>query len=173
MTIIFAPIGIPGCGKSTFINRLVKAGKFPASSVISTDEIRLALCGNLSDQSRNGEVFAYAEEAIVATLLSGRDAYYDATNLTAGSRNRILHLAEQVPGTDVAWIDFDVPFDVCCERNAARPQPVPDDVMNRMLLLHSAVEWSDLARSGVICTPTAATELMEGSRFDTSSKAGS
>lgn len=57
--------------------------------------------------------------------------YVDATNLTPHERQSWIKLAQDY-GYEVQAVFFDVPVEVCLERNQRRERNVPDDVMRRM-----------------------------------------
>lgn len=74
---IVAPVGISGAGKSTLYKN-----RFPTLTRICPDELRKALTGDISNQSRNREVFA-AAYYMLDTILEHDDTrvFFDATNL--------------------------------------------------------------------------------------------
>lgn len=163
--LLVVPVGIPGCGKSTFASTCVNAGLLGPSQVISTDAIRLALCGDIADQSRNGEVFEYAYEAMKTSLDLDLTTFADATNVTAKAQAQMKNLSIDTGhgalGSQILWVDFLISFEEACERNAARRQPVPDEVMASMYLHYSSIDWDDLARWGIVCSPAGAIEYMK------------
>ena len=57
--------------------------------------------------------------------------YVDATNLSPHERHTWMKMAKDY-GYEVHAVYFDVPVDVCMERNQRRERNVPDDVMRRM-----------------------------------------
>src|SRR5262249_60677751 len=57
--------------------------------------------------------------------------YVDATNLSAHDRQGWIKMAYDF-GYEVHGVYFDVPVDVCIERNQRRQRVVPEDVMRRM-----------------------------------------
>jgi predicted kinase len=57
--------------------------------------------------------------------------YVDATNLTPHERHSWIKLAKDF-GYDVHGVFFDVPLEVCLERNHRRERVVSDDIMKRM-----------------------------------------
>ena len=57
--------------------------------------------------------------------------YVDATNLTPHDRRGWIKLAKDF-GYEAQAVFFDVPVEVCMERNRKRDRVVPDDVMRRM-----------------------------------------
>ena len=57
--------------------------------------------------------------------------YVDATNLSPRERRGWIKMAQEF-GYEVQAVFFDVPVEVCEERNKRRGRMVPDDVMQRM-----------------------------------------
>lgn len=78
-------IGIPGCGKSTWL-------KFNAedSYVVNPDSIRKELSGDVSDQSINTKVWTVAKERVVDALEKGKDVVLDATNVSTYHRREFI-----------------------------------------------------------------------------------
>lgn len=122
---IILAIGLPGAGKSTWFER---QGVTPLSS----DALRLLLADDVNDQSIHMEVFESLRYLLVKRLEIGRPAtYVDATNLLTMHRAAYFELARQ-RGCTVEALWFDVPFEVCAERNRGRPRRVPEEVMAEM-----------------------------------------
>jgi predicted kinase len=57
--------------------------------------------------------------------------YVDATNLDSRERRHWIQMAREF-GYDVHAVFFDVPLEVCLERNQRRQRVVPADVMQKM-----------------------------------------
>ena len=57
--------------------------------------------------------------------------YIDATNLLASHRRDFVEIGRQ-HDCRVEALFFDVPFEICLERNAVRNRRVPEDVMQVM-----------------------------------------
>lgn len=120
-------VGIPGCGKSTWAERMLLKS---FGGIASSDAIREEL-SHVSDQSRNDEVFKIFHDRIAALLMCGFDAIADSTALTRSSREQLCSIGS----LHGAYIDL-VYFSNCDEamrRNQARERVVPGDVMIRML----------------------------------------
>lgn len=81
------PIGIPGSGKSTWIKSFNKNNKY---IIVSPDEIRKELTGNISDQSENDKVFWMAIEATKRALENGDSVIFDATNVDTLQRRKLI-----------------------------------------------------------------------------------
>ena len=118
-------VGLPGSGKSTYLERL---GVTPLSS----DAVRGLLADDVTDQSIHREVFATLRYLLRRRLALGRPVtYLDATHLTARERRPYVKTG-QIFGCSVEAIFFDVPLEVCRERNRGRGRVVPDGVLERM-----------------------------------------
>jgi len=72
-------IGLSGSGKSTWIKN--NKSKWINTIVICPDEIRKELTGNVSDQSKNKEVFELTKMLTIYNLKKGNNVVLDATNL--------------------------------------------------------------------------------------------
>ena len=58
-------------------------------------------------------------------------SYVDATNLVVEQREPFLEQARELDAA-IEAIFFDVPLDVCMERNRGRPRRVPEDLVRAM-----------------------------------------
>ena len=134
-------IGLPGAGKSTYFAR---KGIVPLAS----DLIRELLYDNSGDQRHPEWVFALLRDLLRRRLEAGaQTTYIDATNLTRYFRRSFLQIAREF-GCDAEALYFDVPLEVCLERNRNRQKVgaasgatsalepdariVPEEVMRRM-----------------------------------------
>ena len=118
-------VGLPGSGKSTYLERLgVRA--------LSSDAVRGLLADDETDQSIHREVFATLRYLLRRRLALNRPVtYLDATHLTPGERRPYVKMG-QISGYAVEAVFFDVPLEVCRERNRKRNRVVPEDVMEKM-----------------------------------------
>lgn len=133
-------IGPSGSGKSKYALELHLnlINEQNVSSLISTDEIRLGLCGNMEDQSRNKEVFFLAHNQIYNNLLQQymlveTNVIFDATSYSKFSRETPIMIAK-LNGAKVIAHVLKTPIEVCKERNAARERKVPENVIDRQFL---------------------------------------
>jgi predicted kinase len=128
-------IGLPGAGKSTYFAR---KGIVPLSS----DLIRKLLYDNAADQRHPEWVFAMLRDLLRHRLAAGaQTTYIDATSLTRFFRRPFLQIAREF-GCAAEALYFDVPLEVCLERNRKREnlpagrardaRVVPEDVLRRM-----------------------------------------
>lgn len=94
--------------------------------------MRLQLADDETDQSINGQVFAAMRYLLDQRLRLGRPVtYIDATNLIRRDRKPFLDLAT-AHGYVAEAIWFDVPLDICKQRNASRPRVVPERALDLM-----------------------------------------
>jgi predicted kinase len=118
-------IGLPGSGKSTWFKR---HNILPLSS----DMVRILLFDDVTEQRYQDLVFSTLRSMLRARLLARRPwNYVDATNLSPHERRSWVKLAHDF-GYEAHAVFFDVPPEVCIERNRRRERNVPEDVMLRM-----------------------------------------
>lgn len=101
--VIKIEIGISGSGKTTYY----KNNHSENSGYINPDSLRKQLCGDVSDQTRNREVFELAYVNLEKFCLSGKnEIWFDATNLTKDSITKILNISSKY-GYDCEFIVFE------------------------------------------------------------------
>jgi predicted kinase len=123
-TVVLA-IGLPGSGKSSWFKR-------HAILPLSSDLLRQLLFDDTEEQRFQDLVFSNLRSMLRARLIARRPVnYVDATNLTPHDRQSWIKLAKDY-GYDVQGLFFDVPLELCLERNHRRSRTVSDDVMRRM-----------------------------------------
>ena len=86
---VYITVGVSGCGKSTWCKKHREAHS-DKSIYICPDEIRKELTGNVSDQSKNSEVFDLAEKRLLEGTSKGVNVYWDATNLNPQLLERLI-----------------------------------------------------------------------------------
>lgn len=118
-------IGLPGSGKSTWFKR---HNIIPLSS----DLMRTLLFDDVTEQRYQDLVFSTLRSLLRARMIAKRPwNHVDATNLSPKERRSWIKLAHDF-GYDAHAVFFDVPLEVCIERNTKRGRNVPDDVIHRM-----------------------------------------
>lgn len=119
-------VGLPGSGKSTWVARQAGAG------VLSSDEIRRWLSDDAANQTIHRQVFATLRYLLRRRLELRRPlTFIDATNLTRRERRPYVKIGE-IYDCDVEAVFFDVPVEVCQERNRARARVVPEPAIEDM-----------------------------------------
>ena len=118
-------IGLPGSGKTTWFKR---RGVTPLSS----DMLRSILFDDITEQRYQGLVFSTLRSLLRARLIAKMPwNYVDATNLSPHERRQWIKMAKSF-GYEVQAVFFDVPFEVCMERNHKRERTVSDETMQKM-----------------------------------------
>jgi predicted kinase len=118
-------IGLPGSGKTTWFKR---RGVTPLSS----DMLRSILFDDITEQRYQGLVFSTLRSLLRARLIAKMPwNYVDATNLSAHERRQWIKMAKSF-GYEAQAVFFDVPLEVCMERNRRRERTVSDDIMRKM-----------------------------------------
>lgn len=123
--VVVLAIGLPGSGKSSWFKRHnIRA--------LSSDLLRDLLFDDPTEQRYQDLVFSNLRSMLKARMIARRPLnYVDATNLTPHDRHTWIKLAHDY-GYDVHAVFFDVPLEVCVERNQRRQRVVPEDAMRRM-----------------------------------------
>ena len=122
---IVLAIGLPGSGKSAWFK---KQSIMPLSS----DQLRVILADDEDEQGFQGDVFRALRYLLEVRLDLNRPlTYIDATNLVREQRRDFIEVAQRRNCSTEALF-FDVPLEVCLERNRNRLRQVPEDVMQKM-----------------------------------------
>ena len=123
--VVVLAIGLPGSGKSSWFKR-------HNITPLSSDMLRALLFDDPTEQRFQDLIFSNLRSMLKARLIARRPMnYVDATNLTPHERNGWIKLAKDY-GYEVQAVFFDVPIEVCLERNQRRERKVPEDAMRRM-----------------------------------------
>ncbi len=118
-------IGLPGSGKSSWFKR-------NNITPLSSDLLRGLLFDDPNEQRFQDLVFSNLRSLLRARMVARRPMnYVDATNLSPHERQGWIKLAHDY-GYEVHAVFFDVPLEVCLERNQKRQRVVAEDVMRRM-----------------------------------------
>ena len=104
MSRLILPIGISGSGKSYIYNK-----DYKDCVQVSPDLIREELTGDISNQSRNKDVFRIAFERVDEYLNKGQDVFFDATNVNKSQRKSFT---DKYKGTDVEVVYVVLPADI-------------------------------------------------------------
>lgn len=143
MSTLYILCGIPGCGKSTWVQQRLKENTSSTDTkwaYVSRDEIRFSMVREDDDYfSKEPRVFKTYVDKICASL---KDTYNlntiaDATHLNEISRNKLINAirrAEPDLNFNIVMVYFDVPLEVCLFRNDKRSgrARVPEDIIKKM-----------------------------------------
>lgn len=126
--------GAAGAGKSTWLNN--HYGEPPAK-IISRDKIRFSLLKEgddyfLMEDDVWSEYIAQLQDAINDSSI--RTVVADATQLTRNSRKKLIKALNIPENIDIDVLFFDIPVEVCIERNSQRTGRafVPVDIIRHM-----------------------------------------
>lgn len=84
---LILPIGISSSGKSTWIKEFNNNDEY---TVVSPDEVRRELTGDISDHSHERQVWWLVEETVKKLLDNGESVILDATNVDKELRDRFI-----------------------------------------------------------------------------------
>lgn len=104
MSKLILPIGISGSGKSYIYNR-----DYKDYILVSPDLIREELTGDISNQSKNKEVFRIAFARVDEYLKREQNVFFDATNVNKSQRKKFT---DKYVDTDVEVTYVVLPADI-------------------------------------------------------------
>lgn len=121
-------VGLPGSGKSTFLNDIFGRRDF---HIHSSDSIRKELLGDVNDQTSNSLVFETLHDRIKEDLKNGDNCCYDATNVHEKYRRAFLQELKSISCVKMCCI-VATPVEECIKRDEERERNVGKEVINRM-----------------------------------------
>lgn len=126
---IYVTVGISGSGKSTYLRN-----NFDSNIIVSTDYIRKELTKDISNQSKNSEVWEEAKRRLLNILSKNNEAVLDATNVDKFNR---INFMSSFNGIKKVAIVFPVNLEVAIERvrsdieNKVDRSNVPEKVIKK------------------------------------------
>lgn len=118
-------VGLPGCGKSSWV------GEMPAAiKIVSSDAIRKELYGSEEIQENPAKVFEVALKRIKLYLSNGEDCVLDATNINAKRRASFI---KQLPKCNKTCVVLLAPVTTCLARDMQRKRSVGARVIAKMV----------------------------------------
>lgn len=119
-------IGPSGSGKSSFARK-----HFKPTEIVSSDACRGLVSDDESNQTATDDAFDVLHLVVVKRLTRRRLTVVDATSVKPQDRSALLDLARAHDTPPVAIV-FDLPEEVCLERNRARrDREIPPEVVRR------------------------------------------
>lgn len=107
-------VGATGSGKSTFAAR-----HFLPTEIISSDRCRALVADDETDQSVTPDAFELVHAIAAKRLAHRRLTVIDATSVRPEDRKQLIELARRFHALPTAIV-FDLPEDLCAERNRTR-----------------------------------------------------
>ncbi|MEN3038876.1 MAG: AAA family ATPase [Candidatus Kryptonium sp.] len=115
--------GVAGSGKSTFAKKF-----FKRTQIVSSDHCRAMISDNPANQAVSKHAFDLFYFIIEKRLLVGRLTVADATSLSKETRSQLIEIARKY-GFRVVIVIFDIPVEICIERDKNRPRKVGEQVI--------------------------------------------
>jgi predicted kinase len=104
---VILTVGISGCGKSTWVTQQ------QGYTVICPDQLRYQITGNISDQSKNGEVWKEVYRLVDVAIANKENAIVDSTMAKTSDRRQMLNYIRE-RGAEVLYKTFAInPIDAC------------------------------------------------------------
>lgn len=125
--ILYIMVGCSGSGKSTIAEAICRIHK--DTYLVSPDNFRKLLCNDVNCQSKNKQVFDRAYAAMNHHLREGSNVVFDATNVSAVGRHKLITKVEI--DCEIKFIYVKVDLRVALDRVKSRTngQEVPEDVV--------------------------------------------
>jgi len=128
MNKLYVLVGLPASGKTTYANNNLDA------VILSSDEYREKMYGDINDQMHNSEVFDALYKDMIRLLRDSKNVCVDATNISRKSRSRIINLIRDSHiYCDIECVLFATSIGTILYRNSIRDRVVPIGVINKML----------------------------------------
>ena len=118
-------IGLAASGKTTW------AHQQKGYIVLDSDQLRLELYGDETDQRDPHKVFDLMYKRGREQLLNGNSVIFCSTNLSMKYRMHAIHQLSNIPDIKFRAIIFNVPVNICHENNKKRARQVPDWLFER------------------------------------------
>ena len=154
-------VGLPGSGKSTYIEKY-----YSNYHVHSSDAIREELSGDANNQNINQQVFSTLHRRVKEDLAAGYNVVYDATNISWKRRKAFLQELKNI-NCHKECVLMATPFELCVQRNNERDRVVPYFVIERMYKSFD-IPWYNEGWDSIVIAYTnsdATTQYGDWSRF--------
>jgi protein phosphatase len=137
--------GPAGSGKSTFA-----AQRFVETTIVSSDHCRAMICDDENNQNVNRDTFELFHLIIQKRLSLGRFTVADSTALQPDARRKLRDLSRHF-GYFGCLLIFNIPPEICLERNKSRQRLVEE----RVIPYHA-----DLLQRAILGAPKEGWELI-------------
>jgi predicted kinase len=137
MQTIYIPIGLPGCGKTTFFESKLKGKDIIR---ISADDIRFRLLNSEQthiyfDETREKEVWDEYYRLINISFKNYQSVYCDCTNLTLNKRMKLYEciIQNELEYVNVVYLFFSMIASRCWENQVNRERKVEKKILDQMM----------------------------------------
>lgn len=121
-------VGLPGSGKTTYANKYAEEID---ALVISSDDVREQIFGDVNDQGHNSELFDIIHNMIIESLRCKQNVIFDATNIVMKHRIALLKKIKEIKCVKKCYI-MATPMEDCYINNNSRERKVPNEVIENM-----------------------------------------
>lgn len=135
---LYVMCGISGSGKSTWA---VEHAEELDAYIISTDGIRGELWGDENDQRDPRKVFATAFHRIDTCLQKGWNVIFDATNLSARDRRKVICYFKTY--AEMVCVNMYCDPEIAIERQSLRDRKVPEEVIRRQMHKYTVPSYDE------------------------------
>ena len=160
--------GLPASGKTTQARaEVVDSGN---AGRVNRDDLRAMLFDSVWTGKREG-VVVDCEKAIAKVLLANQmTPLIDDTNLSSRHKDMWSGFAKE-QGATFEMVDCGQPLSVCVERDARRPKPIGEAIINRMALNAGLIDFGDkpiiiVDVDGTVADGEHREKLLEGEKKD-------
>ena len=129
--ILIVTVGLPGSGKTSWVDDFIAENQGKAIDVISSDKIREEVFNDIEDQNHNSEVFDLMKRRTKESLSQGHVAIYEATNISSKRRRALLKELNKYYDKAICLFKYKR-LSACQIDNEERDREVPSDVIDRM-----------------------------------------
>lgn len=127
MSILYMLVGLPASGKSTLAKQL---GAEMNATVLSSDELRVELFGDINNQDNNNVLFSELYKRANILLKEGKNVILDSTNI---NRKRRAHLIKnEIKANEYHVYYMNTHLGECLYRDSNRNRQVGYKVIDKM-----------------------------------------